>query len=508
MLAAIYALALGLDVMEPDAAQYAAMTHEMIASGDWLTFTDRGADYLDKPPLVFWTAGLAFELLGPSTVTYKLPSLLFIVLTLVSVHRLGRLHRSEAFARSAVLITGGTVALHLLVNDCRTDTLLMGAVTFATWQGAAFLTHGRTRHLAGLGLGVGLGMLAKGPLGLVVPAMALGPHAVLTGSWQRLIDARVLLVPVVVGVLLAPMFIGLHRQFGRQGIEFYLWTQSFGRITGENDWRNTAGPLFFVHTSAWALLPFTPLVVAGLVRSVRERPLGWIALAGLVMPFIALSLSRFKLPHYIYIVTPFAALVAVDGLRTLPTRIWRMLFTGLGILLAIGTLVLAVAAFPETAWTVRLGIVAALGVLAGLAWAMLRHPVALGALASCAGFLGVNAVLYPNVLRHQSGAVLVRHMEARDLDVDRLYQHRVWSRSMDFYAGHSIPGIGAFAGDDFPVWVYTDEVGLSDLRTRYTTGEPIAFTHMPPTRLTLSFLLPHRRPRTLRPRYLIPLHAN
>ena len=47
---------LGLDLMEVDAAQYAAMTQEMMHRGDLLHLVFRGADYLDKPPLLFWSA--------------------------------------------------------------------------------------------------------------------------------------------------------------------------------------------------------------------------------------------------------------------------------------------------------------------------------------------------------------------------------------------------------------------------------------------------------------------
>ncbi|MEO0008670.1 MAG: hypothetical protein RJA20_2866, partial [Bacteroidota bacterium] len=43
-----------LDIMDVDAAQYASIALEMTQNGSWLQVMHRGADYLDKPPLLFW----------------------------------------------------------------------------------------------------------------------------------------------------------------------------------------------------------------------------------------------------------------------------------------------------------------------------------------------------------------------------------------------------------------------------------------------------------------------
>ena len=52
-LAAVVAAGMGLDLMEVDAAQYAAMAREMLERKDYLHLYHRGQDYLDKPPLLF-----------------------------------------------------------------------------------------------------------------------------------------------------------------------------------------------------------------------------------------------------------------------------------------------------------------------------------------------------------------------------------------------------------------------------------------------------------------------
>ena len=65
-----------VDVMEVDAAQYATMSRDMLGQADPLKLYFRGADYLDKPPLLFWTSALSFSVFGVHNWSYKLPSIL------------------------------------------------------------------------------------------------------------------------------------------------------------------------------------------------------------------------------------------------------------------------------------------------------------------------------------------------------------------------------------------------------------------------------------------------
>lgn len=80
-------------------------------------------------------------------------------------------------------------------------------------------------------------MMAKGPIGAVAPALALGSHWLLKKDWQKIFNLKWLIAMIIVLILLMPMCYGLYKQFGFEGIKFFFWTQSFGRITGENVWK-------------------------------------------------------------------------------------------------------------------------------------------------------------------------------------------------------------------------------------------------------------------------------
>ena len=323
---AVYLFNLFIDVMQVDAAQYAVMSWEMLTTHSFLKLHCLGGDYLDKPPLIFWLSSLSFSVLGVNNFAYKLPSFLFALLAIFSTHRFARLYYDEKTSRMAAIMLATTQAMFLLTNDVRTDTLLMGSVIFSIWQWAEFFEEGKIVNLLAGSLGVALALLAKGPIGLVATGAAILPQLILKGTWKKLFDLRLLVAVLIIAITLAPMCVGLYQQFGLKGLKFYFWTQSFGRVTGESEWNNHPDLFFLLHTTVWAFLPWSLFLFLGWVGSIIKLvndkfKLAWtqeiISVSGFTLMFFMLSLSKYQLPHYIFVVYPLAAIMAANGFLAL-----------------------------------------------------------------------------------------------------------------------------------------------------------------------------------------------
>ncbi len=314
----IYVVNLFVDVMAIDAAQYAEMSWEMLTTKSFLKIHSLGTDYLDKPPLLFWLNSLSFYLLGIGNVSYKLPSLLFALLAIYSTYRFANIFYSKQTALMAALMLATTEALFLITNDVRTDTILMGAVIFSIWQWAEFFESNETIHILGGSIGIGLALLAKGPIGLIAVSASILPHIILAKKWRWLIDLRILVGLIIISAMLTPMCVGLYEQWGWKGLKFYFWTQSFGRITGASEWNNNPDAFFLLHTTIWAFLPWSLFLFAGwidmLAGLIRRKfvPKEIISISGFTLILIALMLSRYQLPHYIFVAYPLGAVIAAD----------------------------------------------------------------------------------------------------------------------------------------------------------------------------------------------------
>ena len=369
-----YLAGINLPIAGVDASQYASISMEMSDSGNYLEVLHRGRDYLDKPPLLFWLSSVSFSLFGLENWAYRLPSLLFIYLGIYSTLRLGKLLYDKSVGYIAAILFATTQAIFVISHDVRTDTILVSSVIFSVWCIVEFLEKDKKKYLILGFIGIAIAMLSKGPVGLMVPVLALTTHFVIKKQWKNFIRWEWLLGLAIVAIFISPMVYGLYHQFDAQpdkitslssgkmvtgisGVKFYFWDQSFGRITGESEWNNGAPWYFFFGTFSWSFLPWTIIALLALWHRIKNviktaKVDEFYTLGAIVLPFIGLSLSKFKLDHYIFIIYPFVAIICGNYLiqimkqnRIIPIAVIQ---TFICCLFVIATLLIGIYVFIDT----------------------------------------------------------------------------------------------------------------------------------------------------------------
>lgn len=513
--------------MDVDASQYASISMEMSKNGNYLHVYHLGSDYLDKPPLLFWLGASSMSIFGYSNFAYKLPSLLLVLLGLYSTFKFARIYYSKEIALTSTLILASTQALFLITNDLRTDTNLLVFVIFSVWQLSVFVRNGNwLNFLLGFS-GIALAMMAKGPIGIVTIAFALGTDFIIRKDWKMLFNWRWIVGLIWVAVLLAPMTYGLYTQFdlhpeksaygidSPSGVKFFYWTQSFGRITGESSWDNGAGYSFFFHSILWDFQPWILFLVLGLIATVRSIIKGGIAtqkefitLGGFILTFLALSLSKYKLPHYIFVTFPFAAIIAGRYLHD-NLKKWMLYFQGFlqflfWTICAIGFALV----FPSKSILLP----AILIVLFITAWYIffkgggLFNKVFFSTLATIIGFnLLLSTHFYPNLIsRYQTPGKAAKLAREHGKEKGQFYWYSVHNHSLDFYYQDFVPKVPTlFKGMNKGDWLYTDYVGRD-----YIISHDLPFRtayilpHYAVTGLKIDFLLEDTRAQTLDTMYI------
>lgn len=512
-IAAVVTTGAGLDIMEVDAAQYAGMARDMAERGDVLKLYFRRQDYLDKPPLLFWLSAISFKVFGIHDWSYRLPSIVFAFLGLYSTHRFAALYHDAVVARIATLMYGCSAAFFLMTNDVRCDTMLTGAVITSAWLGCAWLESGSRWYLTGFAIAMSAGMLAKGPIGAMAPMLAVGGQMVATRRWIRVCDPHLIMAAGIMALVLAPMCIGLYQQHGWHGIRFYFWEQSFGRITGENRWRNDSTILFFTHEILWQALPWTLYLMAGLwsaMRAViaRRALVEYASLAGAGLVLLALSLSRFKLPHYLFVALPFFAVIGANGYLQVAQRTARAQAGLLAVLWVMLFPVLMV--FPDQRWPF-LVLVVACGAASIHVWKRDHQhegPFLSSLIVGLGAGLVMNLYFYPGLLAFQANARAGQWAARHGLSEDRFYGMQVSGTAMDLYAGYPVRWLSnageAAAVIRKGVTIYTDSVHRTELiDAGLVPGREEILLNFPAQRLNLFFLYPQTRERQLEKRYLL-----
>ncbi|CAN5563466.1 N/A [soil metagenome] len=527
-------------LMDIDATQYASMSREMLLTGNYLQLYDLGRDYLDKPPMLFWLSSLSMYVFGIHDWAYRLPSFIFSLLALYSTYRLALLFYKKEIAYLSIAVLAASQAMFLINHDVRTDTMLMGWVTCSLWQLAEWYQFKKWKNLVLAAIAIAGGMMTKGPLALMIPVFAFVPHLILRRNFKEFINWRYLPMIAFIAVLLIPMSIGLYQQFDlhpgkmiigkkiNSGLRFFYWTQSFGRITGEDSHRENGYLFFLLQNMLWSFLPWILFFLAGLVTAIKSivqkrflltNKEECITLSGFVITYLALGSSKVQLPHYIFVVFPLAAIITANFLYKLAyDRDWQKLSKPLFIFHAVIFCLLWVAlillmAIPFKSVPVYVCILAGLGLVA-LLWIIFLKKMAGFKIISICFFTSIglniflNMAFYPALLKYQAGNVAADFINENKLPKKQVF---VWGNitvarnSLYFYGDYFFRKINNVqelkAGD----YVLSNARDLDDLVKEKTADTIFKGDGFPVTKLTLNFLTPSKRAGELQPFYIIKI---
>lgn len=181
-------------LMDTTEARYGEMARIMAETGNWITpMFDYNIPFWGKPPLFTWMSASGINLFGLNEFAVRIPHLLAGGLVLVIVSLLAysimpsrslSTRKQEAWLASGILAT--TTTFIVVTGAVMTDTALTLGITLSM---AAFWLNYKNKssvwgHLFFIGLTIG--MLAKGPLALVLIGMSLFIWALFNKTWVNM----------------------------------------------------------------------------------------------------------------------------------------------------------------------------------------------------------------------------------------------------------------------------------------------------------------------------------
>ncbi|MEI7842227.1 MAG: glycosyltransferase family 39 protein [Gallionellaceae bacterium] len=253
---------IGHDPWKPDEAYSFGLVYHILQSGDWLVPTLAGDDFLEKPPLFYWTAAIFAKLSAsflPLHDGARLASGFYMALTLVFTAAAGR----ELFGKSAgwasVIILMGSLGLlvraHLMVTD------------LALLTGCAMMIYGyalseRRPLLAGLilGTGLGIGFMSKG---FVEPIFFLLISASLLffSAWRTrtfAITTGVALLSALPWLTIWPSLLYLRSP---QLFAEWAWQLNIGKVVDFARHGDHSDTFYYLTLLPWFAWPAAPLAI-------------------------------------------------------------------------------------------------------------------------------------------------------------------------------------------------------------------------------------------------------
>ena len=327
-IALLFAWGLGAGpLFDVDEGAFAEATREMLASGDWLHTTLNGADRFDKPILVYWLQAASLLAFGENEAAVRLPSAICAWIWCLSVAHFARPRFGAAAALAGATVLATSVGVLVIGRAATADALLNVLLVLSLFDLWRHLESGARAPLRRAAVWMGLGLLAKGPIAVLIPGATLMLLALLRRESRPRI-AAMLRDPVawlLLVAIAAPWYAYAVHRHGRAFIDGFIMKHNVGRFTTTLE-GHSGGPLYYALVLPLVMLPWTPLLMRVLMqaRATWRTPLGaWLLLwAGFVFAFF--SLSGTKLPHYLlYGLTPLALLAGAAMVAPL-ARGWRI----------------------------------------------------------------------------------------------------------------------------------------------------------------------------------------
>lgn len=507
-----------------DSGLYAAISRQMVESGDWFNLKINGNAYDQKPHLFFWLAGLGIQLFGNSNFAFKLFPFIYGIAGIYFTYRLGKQLFSEESGKWAALIVATSQIFFLYFFDFHTDSVLQTGVTLALWQLAAYLQHKKTSSFVLGFIGVGLAMLSKGPVGAILPFFAVLFYLLAERDFRQLFHLKWLLGLPIVLIIISPSLIHLYNSFGFEGLKFYFITNNFGRISGSYAGSST-DYFFYMHTLLWAFLPWTIIVLAAIFSTVKDWILNkkekqWsIFLLGSVIVLVSiLSISKGKAPNYFLIAVAPIAVFAANWLVQLMadsvnTQRKFLVAQTVFLLIQFSFLIFIFFVFSENKIRIPLIFTVVLLMVVFIKVKSEVQPfqkIILSSIVLAGGLnLFLNAKVLPDLYSYQGARQVLKLYEENSQPEKQLYNFEIEEYGLFFYARQQVENIDNWdrlyqVMEKPGTWLYTNEIKYNDiLKMNYNIDTIYQIRQLGMNRVNLKFLNPDTREQSLKTNFLI-----
>ena len=185
-------------LMDKTEARYAEIARIMVETNNWVTpQIDYGVPFWAKPVLSTWLSALSMKVFGINEFAVRLPSFLLSLLMVLMVNRFAGKKDLPLYFAGFVVITIPEFLLHMgVVSTDITLALSVAVIMLSFWKSVSEEQKSVWNYL--FFAGIGLGLLAKGPIALILTFPPLFIWMVLFKEYKKVLRA----FPWVTGVLL------------------------------------------------------------------------------------------------------------------------------------------------------------------------------------------------------------------------------------------------------------------------------------------------------------------
>ena len=320
-----------IDETEP---LFAEAARQMTLTGDWITPFFNGETRFDKPPLVYWLMAIAYSTIGVNEWAVRLPSAFSAFgLMCLGFYTLWWFGKTAAQSEAKIGLTAGLGAALIALNPETiawarigvSDMLLTGCMGGALLS--FFLGYAQpakppvqARWYLAFYLLIALAILAKGPVGIVLPGLIIGSFLLYIGNLLPVLrEMRCLRGLLLIAAIALPWYVLVTIRNGDAYLNSFFGYHNIERFTSVVNHHSAPWYFYFIVVllgfAPWSV--YLPAAIA-LTRfwqrrrwrvAPRSSQLSLFALFwfGGIFGFFTVAIT--KLPSYVLPLMPAAAIL-------------------------------------------------------------------------------------------------------------------------------------------------------------------------------------------------------
>ena len=310
-----------------DPGLYASIAKNLIYKKDFLQLFTYNQDWLDKPHFPFWMVLCSFKLFGVSEWAYRLPALLFFMVSVLYTWLFSKKNYGGEVAAMAALILMTSLSIIMSNTDVRAEPYLMAFVIGSIYHVARLHERFKLSDLILSALLTACALMTKGLFVMVAIYGGLLGQVLFERRFISLFSWKWLFLALLIVVFISPELYALYIQFDAHpeklvfgmhhvsGIKWFLWDSQFGRFVNKGPITHKSGDVFFfVHTLLWAFAPWCLVFYYAVFKSLKniaqkQKLTEYYTLCGGLLLLVLFSLSKFQLPFYTNTIFPLFAVI-------------------------------------------------------------------------------------------------------------------------------------------------------------------------------------------------------